>query len=121
LKTAAASAGYVRENAVDGDAALLRRIETLIEKMSEEAAVLRNAFGYDRARRERWRRRNVLRRKRNREGGEAEPGNDRISDDVNIFVDAAGFDKPPLRWMERSLGREFAVYVLWRTAIRNAG
>ena len=40
IEAAAASAGDVRKNAVDGDAAFFVGIETLIEKMAEEAAVL---------------------------------------------------------------------------------
>src|SRR5882724_2957058 len=107
IEAAAASAGYMRENAVDGDAAFFVGIETMIEKMAEEAAVLRNAFGYDAHGGSDGVGGMFCVGSEIAEGGEAEAGNDRISDDVNIFVDAAGL-KTAAEMDGAIAGREFA-------------
>src|SRR6266436_5341974 len=88
IEAAAASAGDVGENAVDGDAAFFVGIETLIQKMAEEAAVLRNAFcddahgGSDAA----WALLFCIGGEI-AEGGQAKTRDDGISDGVNEFVE----------------------------------
>src|SRR5207302_5950947 len=98
----------VRENAVSGDAAFFVSIETLIEKMAQEAAVLRNTFGDNTRGRSDGVRGMFCVGSEIAESGKAEAGDDRIFDDVNVFVDAAGL-KTAVQMDGAIAGRDFSV------------
>ncbi len=108
VETAAAGSGNVRENAVDGDAAVFVGVETLVEEVAEEAAVLGDAFGDDARGGSDGVRGTFCVRGKIAEGGEAEAGDDGIFDDVDVFVDAAG-GEAAVEMDGAIAGRDFAV------------
>src|SRR5581483_4152177 len=89
VETAAAGASDVREDSVECNLALFVRIETLVEQVTQEASILRDAFakdtlgGSDR----------VLGvfgvRSEVANGSEAQARDHRISNDVDVFIDFA--------------------------------
>ena len=108
VEAAAARSGDVGENAVERDPSLFVGIETLIEKVAQEAAVLRNAFAVDAG--------------RGSDGigsvlgiggevanrGEAAAGDDGVGDDINVFVNLARL-KTAVQMDMPVAGCEFAV------------
>ena len=120
VEAAAACTGDVREHAIESDAAIFIGIESLIEKIAQEAAILRDAFAEHTRRRRDGVRRVLCIRGEVAYGGEAESGNDRIGDHVDIFVNAAGLeaavemDGPVAR-------RELAIDRRGKLPLRSAG
>src|SRR5258708_12222783 len=89
VETPAASTGYVCKHTIESDAPIFVGIETLIKKIAQEAAILRDAFakhtgrGRDRVGRVLHIRGEVT------HGGETEPGNDRIGDPIDVLINQA--------------------------------
>jgi hypothetical protein len=84
----------VRKNAVESDLSAFVGIEALVEKVAQEAPVLRNAFavnacdGRDGVGCMLGVRRKIAHRR------ETSAGNDRVGDRVHVFVNLAGLEAP---------------------------
>src|SRR5690349_9422140 len=80
------------EDAVEGDFSIFVGVEAFIEKIAQEAAILRNAFAIDALRGSDRAGMMLCVGSEIADGGEAQAGHHGILDDVDIFVDFAGLE-----------------------------
>src|SRR5271154_3828844 len=78
------------QDSVERNVSILVGIETLIEKVAQKASILRNAFAVNALRRGQRIARMFGIGRKVPDRSEATASDDRIGDDVNIFVDLAG-------------------------------
>ena len=99
----------MRQHAIESHPAVLIRIKSLVEKVAQEAAVLRDAFAIHALRRSHRIGRMLGVGREVANGGEASAGHNRIGNDIDVLVNPAGL-KAAIEMNVSIAGRELAVH-----------